>query len=658
MASHRRRSVVPVLLLVGAVTVACLALLSIRHFRSIARGNTDALHLIAEIRSDASHRNALEWQAIAKGRVDRAALFDLDVAGRTVTAKIDRFGVLQGRADAEPLARVFGDYEAAVAAEFRHLAAGRTEEAEAVDEERVDPTFTALGYVLDHAGASAHRKKAEAERAERMASWSIGSGALLIIVALMGGFVRVRNREVAQRAYQEALTEKVRVSEQRATEREHEANHDPLTDLPNRRYFMRRLDAEVDRLEKGHATIAVMLIDLDHFKDVNDTLGHRAGDEVLRQVGERLRSVLRDEDVLARLGGDEFAILVPASRAINAEGALTLADRIHTALEGSFLVDGLPLSITGSIGIAIGPADGEEAATLLQHADVAMYGAKDLGDGSHLYRPDNDRNSREQLLLPGELRDALANDQIVLHYQPKLDLLSGDVIGVEALVRWQHPRRGLLGPHEFLPIAERSGMMRQLTSTVLGQALTQTGVWCRAGLDLRVAVNLSATDLQDEALPHEIAGLLSRHGVDGTRLQLEVTENVFVTAPERVAAIVGRLAELGVMLSLDDFGTGYSSLAHLRSLSVDELKIDRSFVSKIVSNAFDTAVVRSTVDLAHSLHLRVVGEGVEDVATLDELREQGCDEAQGYFIRRPGPANELTPWLREHLKARSNATLA
>jgi EAL domain-containing protein (putative c-di-GMP-specific phosphodiesterase class I) len=284
-----------------------------------------------------------------------------------------------------------------------------------------------------------------------------------------------------------------------------------------------------------------------------------------------------------------------------------------------------------------------------------MYQAKEGGLASVLYASDADPNSRERLQLAGELRAAFPAGEIVLHYQPKVSLATGQVTGVEALVRWQHPRRGLLSPREILPVADRSGLMRRLTRHVLEQALAQAGAWSGEGIDLRVAVNLSVSDLLDESLPDLIVTLLKRYGVDGTRLQLEVTENIMLTAPEHVAEIVVRLAYHGVTLSLDDFGVGYSSLAHLRGLMVDELKIDRLFVTNIATNAFDDAVVRSTVDLAHSLGLRVVAEGVETAETLDELRAKGCDEAQGDYIRRPGPADQLTPWLRRRLGIVLNA---
>jgi diguanylate cyclase (GGDEF)-like protein len=624
------------------MAVGAGAFLSIRHFRTISACNTSALQALTDVRADVNYRNALEWQAIAQEKIGPDTIRQLDVQAAGVVADIDRFGALKGVDEAARINGAFAAYAAAVSTEFRLLQAGRVEEAKEVDEAQVDPAFEALGTMVETLAARTRVAKAEASEAERRASWIIGTTAAVFMAWFVAMFVRMRNRAVAQTVQQAALEAQVSDSEQRAAEREFEANHDALTGLPNRRFFLRAVERET--IGQG-VQVAVMLIDLDGFKNVNDTLGHRSGDEMLRQVGARIRSVLRDEDVLARLGGDEFAVLVPAERQISSDGALALADRIHAALEATFTVDSVPLSVGGSIGIAVGPHGGQAADTLLQHADIAMYAAKAGGDGSQLYAPDTDPHSLDQLMLPGELRQGLTRDEVHLHYQPKLDLASGAVLGVEALVRWNHPRRGLLMPGEFLPVIERSGLMRLLTSQVLKLAVAQVASWADQGITMRVAVNISAADLRDVELADEVERVLAEHGVEGRHLQLEVTENVFVTAPELVALNSARLAELGVTLSLDDFGTGYSSLTHLRDLSVDELKIDRSFVKRVGTNAFDTAVVRSTVALGQSLGLRVVGEGVEDAEALNLLSVLNCDEAQGYFIQRPAPPEVLTAWL-------------
>ena len=626
--------------------------MSIRHFRTISTCNTTALQVLTDIRADVNHSNAMEWQAIARRDVGPETTRLLGTQRAGVRAAIDRFAELKGPEDGQRIKAAFDAYVTSVSLEFSLLEAGRFADANEVDEQRVDPDFAALGALVQQVAAQTRVAKAEASAAERRATWMIGTTAVALIAWFVAMFVRMRNREVAQAVQRSALEAQVSDSERRAAEREFEANHDALTGLPNRRFFMRAVEREIST-QPGQ--VAVMLIDLDRFKDVNDTLGHRSGDEVLKQVGVRVRSMLRDEDVLARLGGDEFAVLVPSERRISAEDALALADRIHAALEKALVVDSVPLSVSGSIGIALGPHDGDVADTLLQHADIAMYAAKYGGDGSQLYTPDSDPHSVDQLTLPSELREALTGDGVHLYYQPKLDLGSGLVLGVEALVRWDHPRRGLLLPGDFLPVIERSGLMRTLTSHVLRLAVTQVKAWAALGIDLRVAVNVSAADLRDVTLSEEVGQLLAGQDVAGDRLQLEVTENVFVTAPELVALNSARLADLGVTLSLDDFGTGYSSLTHLRSLSVNELKIDRSFVKRVGTNAFDTAVVRSTVALGQSLGLRIVGEGVEDAEALNLLSVLDCDEAQGYFIQHPVPPDMLTEWLLSRARVTPSA---
>lgn len=636
-------------MVVAAIAVAAVAFFGIGHFERIADRNATVLELLADIRADTNLRNAREWQAIAEKRVGRANV-ELDEVTASLGERITRLARFGHQQDAAGIMGAYESYLSAVDLEFRYLASGHLAQAQRVNGEQVDPRLKRLGSLVAAATATARRNKASAARDETLGKWFIGVVALTIISGLLGAFVRLRQRAAVSVAQQESLEQQVTATQRLVAEREFDANHDSLTGLPNRRHFLNRLADEVARLGSGGAELAVMLIDLNGFKDVNDTLGHHAGDDVLTQVGVRLEAAVRGEDLLARLGGDEFALLVPAAQDLGVDGIHGLAARIHAALDVSFLVDGLPVALGASVGIAIGPHHGGEAEALLQHADVAMYLAKSAGIGTVVYTPGSDPHSRDQLRLASELRQAFANGEIVLHYQPKMNLGTGEVIGVEALARWQHPRRGMLSPAEFLPVVARTGTMRQLTSYVLERALAQAGRWKRDGLSLRVAVNLSVADLLDEGLPDEIAEMLARHDVDGKALQLEVTENVFMTAPERVAEVIAHLGRHGVTLSLDDFGAGYSSLAHLRRLDVDELKIDRSFVTNIATNAFDTAVVRSTVGLGHSLSLRVVAEGVETEATFDELRDYGCDEAQGFYIHPPAPADELTTWLHHRLE--------
>jgi diguanylate cyclase (GGDEF)-like protein len=425
-----------------------------------------------------------------------------------------------------------------------------------------------------------------------------------------------------------------------------EALTDELTGLANRRAILRR----VEELSADGTPLALALLDLDKFKEVNDALGHAAGDDLLRMVAVRLQAVLRPGDVLGRLGGDEFAVLalVDADAPLD-EAALAVGRRLHERLTEPFPIEGLVIHSTASVGITTSVGvldDGSQAATrLLREADVAMYDAKRSGAGVALYDSARHADSSGHLALVEELRAAMSRGQLVLHHQPQLDVATGDTVGVEALVRWAHPVRGLLGPGDFLPLAEVHGLMGPLTEEVLAQAVAQAAVWRREGLDLRMSVNLSASNLLDAGLPRRVSGLLERHGLPPESLVLEVTESVLLTDPDRSLAVVGALAELGITVSIDDFGTGYSSLAYLRDLPVAELKLDRSFTVDLLTDDRTAAIVASTIELAHRLGLRVVAEGVEDEATLRHLESLHCDTSQGYLHARPLPAGELEQWL-------------
>ncbi len=423
----------------------------------------------------------------------------------------------------------------------------------------------------------------------------------------------------------------------------HQALHDALTDLPNRTLLQDRLAQALRSAQRDGHPLALLLLDLDRFKEVNDTFGHAAGDRLLRQVGRRLRRVVRAADTVARLGGDEFAVLLSAT---DTGGATTVAEKIRRALEQPVGRGGYRVSAEASIGIALYPAHGAEAATLLQHADVALYAAKRTGEGWAVYNPAHDRSSPDRLALLTDLRGAIAGGELALHYQPKVELATGRVRRVEALVRWRHPRRGLLPPDQFIPLAEQSGLMGPLTLWVLGEALRQCARWRRAGLALGVNVNLSMANLHDPALPEAVAGLLQAHGVAPADLRLEVTESAMAADMTRTIATLERLATLGVHIAVDDYGTGYSSLAYLKRLPVDELKIDKGFVRHLATDETDATIVRSTIGLGHNLGLRVVAEGVEDHATLELLRVMGADAVQGYYVSRPLPPDDLERWAR------------
>jgi diguanylate cyclase (GGDEF)-like protein/PAS domain S-box-containing protein len=417
------------------------------------------------------------------------------------------------------------------------------------------------------------------------------------------------------------------------------ALYDPLTGLPNRTLLRDQLDASIEAVSQGRSrSFALMVLDLDRFKEVNDTLGHHVGDVLLQQLGGRLLAAVRAGDLVARLGGDEFAVLVPDT---DAAGAEQVARDLVLALQAPFLLEGHPIAVDASIGIAFSPQHGLDADTLLRCADVAMYQAKRSGAGIALYNASEDVHRPDRLALLGELRSAIDNGELLLHYQPKVDMRDGSLVGVEALVRWQHPQRGFLPPMEFIPLAEQTGLIYPLSHWVLEAALKQHQVWRSLGIDVPVAVNLSRRTLHDPQLPGTVAELLTRWDVAPGSLVLEITETSLMSDPLGAGENLTRLRALGVRVSIDDFGTGYSSLASLKNLPVDELKIDQSFVQAMSTDASCRAIVRAIIDLADALNLQVVAEGVEDRATWDVLAGLGCQVAQGYFVGRPVAASGL-----------------
>ena len=428
---------------------------------------------------------------------------------------------------------------------------------------------------------------------------------------------------------------------------EHQALHDALTGLPNRSLFHDRVDQAIEAARRGSTASAVMVMDLDHFKEINDTLGHYHGDRLLQLVGQRLSSSLRAADTVARLGGDEFAVLLPSVD--DPDHAVDVSRKLLDSLGRSFEIDGLSLEVSGSIGIACFPEHGTDGETLLQHADIAMYVAKTAHAGARVYAPEQDGHSVQRLALAGELRRAIADSELVLHYQPKVDVVTGKVVGAEALCRWQHPSLGLLMPAEFVPMAEHTGLITPLTKRVLELALDQIAAWRDEGKHLSVAVNLSARSFLDsQLLEEDLPALLERTAIDPALLELEITESMIVGDPLRARGVLESLHRLGVTLAIDDFGTGYSSLAYLRDLPVDEIKIDRSFVLEMRGDRSGETIVRSIIDLAHNLGMRAVAEGVEDQRLLTRLTELGCDTAQGFHISRPLPADRLERWLESY----------
>jgi diguanylate cyclase (GGDEF)-like protein len=386
-------------------------------------------------------------------------------------------------------------------------------------------------------------------------------------------------------------------------------------------------------------------MDLDRFKEINDTLGHASGDEVLKVVAQRLHDCVRASDTVARLGGDEFGLLLPNQT--EPSEITHLLEKLTDVIAEPIELDGLPLGIECSIGVAFYPEHGREVEELVMRADVAMYSAKTTNQPYSFYERAGDHVDTGRLTLVGELRRAIDERQLVLHYQPKASLADGAIGSVEALVRWQHPERGLIPPDDFVPQAQETGLMKPLTMYVLGEALRQVSEWQKAGLDLAVSVNLATRNLIDTGFPDDVAAALERTGVNPDRLELEITESTVLEDPFRTKIVLEKLHAMGIRLSIDDFGTGYSSLAYLRQLPVDEIKIDRSFVMNMHENEDDAVIVRSTVDLGRNLGLQVVAEGVETARHWEELQALGCELAQGYFLSRPVPPDELAAWVLE-----------
>ena len=419
---------------------------------------------------------------------------------------------------------------------------------------------------------------------------------------------------------------------------QHEATHDRLTGLPNRGYFEAWIDQSLSvETTRG----AVLLIDLDRFKEINDTFGHHTGDDLLKAVAGRIRSNVREVDVAARFGGDEFAVFVPEADQHEAEA---LAQSISAALEQPFPLQSATVAIAASVGIAVAPEHGSDAQVLLRRGDIAMYDAKRRHARSMVYADSLEEIDSVRLALLADLRVALENNELTVHYQPKLDLRSDTVVAAEALVRWTHPEHGFVSPEVFVGLAEQAGLIEELTRQVLRLSLEAVNGWRERGLRLSIAVNVSAQSLLDEQLEGLVAAELARSGVDPELLTLEITESTMMGDPARTHRILRSLDTFGVQLSVDDFGTGFSSLVNLRHLPVSELKIDRSFVTDMLRERHDEVIVQSTVDLAHNLGLRVVAEGVEDDLVLEHLTAIGCDVAQGFGISRPLPFDEFTSW--------------
>jgi diguanylate cyclase (GGDEF)-like protein/PAS domain S-box-containing protein len=432
---------------------------------------------------------------------------------------------------------------------------------------------------------------------------------------------------------------------------EYQALHDSLTGLPNRTLFYDRIRQAVLTATREGGRVAVMMMDVDRFKEINDSLGHHVGDALLEELAARLRTVLRTSDTVARLGGDEFGLLLPQH--CEPADVVIVLDRIREGVEEPIMLEGMPLAIEASIGIAFWPENGEDVETLLQHADTAMYKAKEENVSHAFYDEAQDTYDPTRLRLVGELHRALTQRELVLYYQPKVNLATGRVDSVEALARWNHPRLGLVPPDDFIPLAEQTGLIKPLTLHVIEAALEQCRRWRDSGLSLPIAVNLSTRTLRDLDFPAHVQRLLTKWELAGSFLQFEITESAMIADPARCKTVLDKLAGFGVRLSVDDFGTGYSSLAYLKRLPVHEIKIDRSFVMHMDVDENDATIVRSTIDLAKNLGLDVVAEGVESERIWEQLKAFECTIAQGYHLTRPVPAHEFGEWLAAYDAARA-----
>ncbi len=425
-------------------------------------------------------------------------------------------------------------------------------------------------------------------------------------------------------------------------ELERQALHDRLTGLPNRSLLLDRLEQALRTARRLTTPLALLVMDLDRFKEINDTFGDRAGDVLILEVAQRITADLRETDTVARLGGDEFAVILPGA---DEGGAGHVAQKIITALQQPFEIEGAAHELAISIGIAVSPQHGEDVETLMRRADMAMYVAKTTPGGSAVYAEQQDPEGSNQLALMAELRHTLETDQLQVVYQPIVGFTEGEIIRVEALARWRHPERGLIPPGEFIPLAERSGLVKSLFSRVLATTLAQCATWKQANIPLQAAVNLSIRNLLDPDLPRVVRQALDRSGIPPGWLAFEITESMLMAEPTRVLRTLAELRDLGVQLAIDDFGVGYSSLAYLQRLPAYAVKIDRSFVSRMTRDRGSAEIVKLITNLGHALGMKVVAEGIEDQATYDACAAAGCDSAQGFFVGRPMVATAIPAWL-------------
>jgi len=429
----------------------------------------------------------------------------------------------------------------------------------------------------------------------------------------------------------------------------HDATHDTITDLPNRILLLDRLEQAIQTVRRQKSMLALLILDIDNFKEINETLGHFSGDRILKQIVSRLRGVVRKSDTLARMGGDEFAIILPMVP--KEEDIIHVIKKIQKIFIEPFSLEGLSLEVQYCIGVAIFPQHGKEVDTIIQRANVAQCAAQQSFHKFVIYSSNLDKQSPHRLTMTGELRQAIENDELVLHFQPKINVQSNSVTGVEALVRWQHPEHGFMPPDDFIPMAERTGLIKPLSIWVLNHALGQGEKWHKQNLKLNIAINLSPTTFLDPELPDLIIGMLSLYDIPADFVTLEITEGCMIKNPDLAMEILNQLTNKGIKVSIDDFGTGYSSLVYLKQMPANEVKIDKSFVTDMLKNENDAVIVKSIIDLGHNLGLKVVAEGVEDMKTAIQLKSLGCDLLQGFYFSKPLSSDNFLNWLSEKNKS-------
>jgi diguanylate cyclase (GGDEF)-like protein len=587
----------------------------------------------AEVSSAMAAEESLERKYRLEPGPDVRTLYR--AAAASLVSQLDHVredGVSSDRVFVDRVLAQHRDYLAAVDRLFAAVDRGDTATVLRLDGGEVDPLFGEIHKAV--VGAAGHEHQialAELAHLQRLETLNRELTPLVFLVGLALAALLVS----ISRGHRRLLD----VERARAV---HDSLHDALTGLPNRSLLADRFGQALRVDDRLGTRTGLLLIDLDRFKEINDTFGHHYGDELLTKVGTRLAGEVRGVDTVARLGGDEFAVLLPAVGSL--ENATALAAKLRACLETPFHVEGIDLDVEASVGVVLSGTHGRDATTLMQRADIAMYVAKAQNLGVFAYEAETDRHSPTKLALLGDLRRALERGELFLHYQPQLDISTGDVVGVEALIRWQHPERGLVMPDEFIPLAEHTGLIGPLTHHVLKVALSQARMWSDAGRPLAVSVNLSVRNLLDEGLPGQVAALLDAHGVAPELLNLEVTESAIMTEPARALQLLQQLSDLGIGISIDDFGAGYTSLAQLKNLPIDELKIDRSFVMAMTHDPSNALIVRSVVDLGHNLGFRLVAEGVESERTLTALAVLGCDIAQGYHLSHPITSAAFDAW--------------